>query len=535
MPFVDEEKHITVDVPQFLGLNTVKRPGGLAPGQWRAMKNAYQVDLDDCTKRPGSIPVTTSALAATIKYMTEYKSSASNVTPDLLATSGTTLYKFDGTSTLTAQTMTNALTSSDIYSVPFTNGTSVSILFITDGGSVKKYTAGSPGVVVNITPAADDPAPAPANNLATLNGQAPIYCWIHKDYLFFSMGKDAVYYMKKFQFDYAPTTYFNRFVRHNDYITGPGITYSDVCMIPMRRGWGVLTGSDAGEVNSADPFKGDVFLNTMNGCISGRTIQRITKPDGTQTVVYLSDDGVYEIFDNGYINSGSRQYSTRALMKEKIDFNAIGFTDAEKKAAVSYFDVTYNLYIMLIKHAGTNYAYCMDIRNGEWYLWVNINGETLIRSNGTLYFGGTDMLLKKFDPTLATDWNESTKTTGTPVDWDVITDVIAMEETGFASMLDYILVWAKQYSTKSTIDMYVNKFSGTDEYDALVKNQIMIWGTGVWGQAAWYNVNFTDLVGKPVRLPFKKKSYFFQLRFRNNRDELAKLYHYKLMGRSSGQ
>lgn len=529
MAYTDEERHVTVDVPFFLGLNTAQKPGSLQQGQWRAMKNAYQADIGDCSKRPGTVPVTTSALGATIKYLTEYKSSASSVTPDLFAASGTNLYKYDGASTLTLQTMTNALTSSDIYTVPFTNSSSTSILFITDGGSVKRYNAGSPGTVVNITPAADDAAPAPANNLTTLNGQAPIYCWIHKDYLFISMGKDAVYYAKKFQFDYFPTTYFNRFVRQNDYITGPGITYSDVCMIPMRRGWGVLTGSEFSD------FSGNIFLNTNNGCISGRSIQRITRPGGEQTVVYLSDDGVYEIFDNGSINSGSRQYSTRALMKEKIDFNAIGFTDAEKKAAVSYFDVTYNLYILLIKRDTANYAYCMDIRNGEWYVWTNIVAETLVRSNGTLYFGGADKLLKKFDPTLATDWNESTKTTGSSVDWDVITDVIAIEETGFASMLDYILIWAKQYSTTSTIDFYINKFSGTDEYDSLVKNQIMVWGTGIWGQAAWYNVNFTDLVGKPVRLPYKKKSYFFQLRFRNNRNELAKLYHYKLHGRSSGQ
>lgn len=526
MPYTDEEKHMTVDVPQFLGLNTAKKPGGLDQGQWRAMKNAYQADIGDCSKRPGTVPVITSALATTIKYLTEYKSSPSNVTPDLFATSGTTLYKFDGVNTLTAQTMTNALATDAIYSVPFTNASSTSILFITDGGSVKKYASGA---VANITPAADDASPAPANNLTALNAKLPVYCWVHKDYLFISDGKDAVYYAKKYQFDYFPVTYFNRFVRGNDYITGPGITYSDVCMIPMRRGWGMLTGSEYTD------FNGNSFLNTSNGCIAGRSIQRITRPNGDQTVVYLSDDGVYEIFDNGSINSGSRQYSTRPLMKEKIDFNAIGFTDTEKKAAVSYFDVTLNLYILLIKQGTNNYAYCMDIRNGEWYVWTNIVAESLVRSNGTLYYGGTDKLLKKFDATLATDWNESTKTTGTAVDWDVITDVIALEETGFQSVLDYVLVWAKQYSTKSTIDFYVNKFSGTDQYNSLIANQVMIWGVGVWGQAAWYNVNFTDLVGKPVRLPYKKKSYFFQLRFRNNRDELVKLYHFKLTGRSSGQ
>jgi hypothetical protein len=401
----------------------------------------------------------------------------------------------------------------------------VSVLFITDGGVVKKYNGTA---VTNITPAADDPAPALPNNLTAWNALNPIYCWVHKSQLFISAGKDGIYYSKPYFYDYFPTMQFERFVRNNDYITGPGVTYSDVLLLPMRRGWGILTGKNL------DTFVGNQFLNTVNGCIAARSIQRITKPNGDQTILYLSDDGVYEIFDTGFIDSGSRQYSTRSLMKEKIDFDAVGFTETEKKAAVSYFDATLNLYIMLIKRSTTNYAYCLDIRNGEWYLWDNINGESLIRSNGTLYFAGSDKLLKKFDATLGSDWSNSTKTIGTPVDWDIITDTIALEDTGYKSYLDYLNVYGKQYPTKSSIDVYIVIYSTTEEYLQALQNQYATWDVSFWDEAVFANVDYSDLVGRPERIIVKKPSFYFQIRFRNNRDELAEIYRYKLVGRVSG-
>jgi hypothetical protein len=111
--------------------------------------------------------------------------------------------------------------------------------------------------------------------------------------------------------------------------------------------------------------------------------------------------------------------------------------------------------------------------------------------------------------------------------------MIAFEESGFASMLDYILVWAKQYPTKSSMDIYVNRLAATDTFDSAVQTQVMIWGSGVWGESVWYNANLTDLLGKLVRMTYKKKPYFFQIRFKNDRDELVKLHHYKLMGRTT--
>jgi hypothetical protein len=521
----DQERPFELPVTSLLGLNTASVPTTLQVGQFRYLLNTYQAKNGSQTKRPGTVPVTTTALAATIKYLTEFKSSASNVSPDLIAASGTTLYKYNGTDTLTAQTMTNALNTDDIYTVAFTDANSVSILFITDGAAVKKYDGTA---VTLITPAADDTLPAPPNKLADLNNDDPIYCWVHKSQMFISMGKDGIYYSKPFYFDYFPSVQFERFVRNNDYITGPGVTYSDVMLIPMRRGWGLLTGSDF------DDFQGNQFLNTTTGCIAPRSIQRITYPNGAQTIFFLSDDGVYEIFDTGAIDSGSRQYATRSKMKELIDFDIVGFTDAEKKAATSYYDQTTNLYMLLIKRDTASYAYCLDVRNGQWYLWDNIKGESLVRHNSVLYYAGTTKHLVKFDPTLGQDWNESTKTTGTPVDMDIITDMIAFENTGYQSYLDWLVLYGKQYPDASIIDVTVVFYQTTQEVQDALNNQYMIWGEVPWGGGVWTSIDYTDFVGRPPRVKFKKKSFYFQIRFRNNRDELAELYGYRLVGRTSG-
>jgi hypothetical protein len=520
----DQERHTEVAVNTLLGLNTAGVPTSLQVGQFRYLMNSYQAKVGSATKRPGTVPVT-AALAATIQYLTEFKSSASSVAPDLLAASGTTLYKFNEVDTLTAQTMTNPLVSANIYTLAFTNANLVSILFITDGGVVKKYDGTA---VANIAPAANDAAPAPANALTSINAMNPVYCWVHKSQIFVSTGNDTIYYSKPYQFDYFPETSYERFVRNNDYITGPGVTYSDVLLIPMRRGWGLLTGKNF------DTFVGNQFLNTVNGVIAPRSIQRITYPNGSQTIVYLSDDGVYEVFDTGAIDTGTRQYATRSLMKDLIDFDAVGFTDSEKNAATSHFDQTMNLYILLIKRDTASYAYCLDVRNGQWYLWNNIKGESLLRHNGTLYYAGSEKQLRKFDVTLGSDWNESTKTTGTPIDQDCITDMIAMEDTGYPSYLDYLVLYGKQYDTASSLDVTVIFYQTTEAVAGALQSQYMIWDISAWDVGVYANLDYTDLVGKPPRVKFKKKSYYFQIRFRNPRDELSEFYRYKLTGRVSG-
>lgn len=520
----DQQQHVEVDVDSFLGLNTALQPTSLAKGQWRSLKNAYMSKIRANAKRPGSVPVTASALAAIIKYLASYKSS-STATPELLAASGTTLYKFNGADTLTAQTMTNALNTSDIYAEDFTNSALTSRLIIGDGANLKGYDGTT---VADIAAAADDPAPAAPNGLTSINAKGHKYVWQHSYHIFSSPGNNEVYYAKRYEYDYWPTTQYFYLVRENDYVNGCGVAFDNVCLIPMRRGWNILTGT------TFDNFDSSQFLNTSQGVIAPRSIRKITYPDGEQTVIFLSDDGIYEIFMVSTIG-GARVYATRALMKDLIDFTAVGFTEAEKEAAYATFDDILNMYMIFIKRDTQQYAYCLDIRSKQWYVWTfPFDVFPVIRFNDVLYFGGSTGHLHKFDTELASDWDDAAKTTGTPVDWDVYTDVIPLENSGFASVLDYLMVWAKQYPSTSTIDVEINFYSGTEQILNFVNNQYMVWGTTAWGAGIWFNLNFTDLTTRPARKTIHKKSYFFQVRFRNPRDELVEMYRYKIVGRTSG-
>lgn len=632
----DQEQHIEIPIDSQLGIYNAVAPTSLPKGGYLLKKNAYANKIGSNSKRWGSAPVTTSALAATIQYLTKYRynnsvavgaapalsavagtatlptatyyvrytyvtdngetaasaeasqvitlgqklhiiipaipfhansinvyiSASTNtekkeyntttltteqIVPltgtiayptanttafntELLAASGTTLYAlYNGA--LNAATMTNALVSSNIYTVAFINLALTSILFITDGGSVKSYNGSA---VVNITPAADDTSPAPANYLATLNTLLPIYCWTFKGFLFISIGDDSAWHSKLGQFDYFPTTFTTRYVRNNDYITGCGVSFGDVCLLPMRRGWGVTTYSSA----VSTLMTGNQFLNTISGNISPRAIQKLTYPDGSQTIAYLSDDGVYEIYDTGFIDSsgsGARNYATRSLMKDKVDFTSYGFTEAEKIAANAYFDSVTNMYILCIKRSTTLYAFAYDVRSREWTgLWENIKVESTIRFNNVLYYAGATKLLHKYDDTLATDYDDFARTTGTIIDWDCYLDVLMLENSGYQSYLDYVIINAKNFLTPSTIDLTVVGTSDTSVYLNAVQSNYAVWDISLWDFCVLANADFSTIVGAPSRTLVKKRAYFFQIRLRNNRNELVELYRMKLIGRSSG-
>lgn len=510
----------TLETAGFGGLNTALQFSQIPREQSPSMKNAYMPKIGAIGKRPGTIPVS-NTLAANIQHLTVYRTTASE---DILASSGTTLYKYNGTDTLTAQTMTNALVTADIYTVAFTDINNVSILFITDGGSVKQYNGTA---VANITPAANDASPNPPNDLVNINAKNPIYCWVYSSHVFITDGKDIVWYSKRYYYDYFPSVQYERWVRENDYITGPGIGFNNVCLIPMRRGWGMLTGS------TVDNFDGNQFINTANGNIAPRSIQKITYPDGGQTIAYLSDDGVHEIYDTGAQDAGSRQYSTRSLMKDKIDFNAIGFTEAEKKAAVAYFDQT--LYILAIKQGANNYAFVYDTRNKEWYQWTNMKVKSMVKKGDILYYAGEDKHLRKLDKTLYSDWDNAGKTSGTAVYFQRYSPALALEFSGYESYWDYYLVEAKQFTVPSTLDIKVIFSASTVELLSALKNEIFVWGASKWGEAKWANVDYSDIVNEPNELIFHKKAKYAQIVWENNRDEPTELYKDRFKGRVSGR
>ncbi|QHT61695.1 hypothetical protein GXP70_18090 [Paenibacillus lycopersici] len=516
------QQPLTVNLSVSGGVNTVSQPTALAQNQARLLLNSVQPQgrIGPSAKRPGSVPVTVTPLGNPIKRLTVYRTGA---TDKVIATAGTTLYRFNGTA---LQAASGALASADMSDVDFTDANSVSRKIITDTGTIKAYndTAFS---VAQITPAADDPSPNPPNILSTLHGKGMKYCWSYQGHVMVSDGSDTVWYSKRYTFDYYPSVQWERWVRQNDYVNGTGIAFDNVLMLPMRRGWGVLFGS------SFDDFEGNQFLNTKAGVVAPRSIDRLTYPDGTQSVAYLSDDGVYEIYDTQLMDTGSRRYATRSITVDKLDWDAIGLTDAEKAGVVGYFDAITSLYLLQINRGTERLCYAYDVRNREWYPWTNIKAAGFARS-GVLYYAGETGLLHKFDATLGTDWNDAAKTSGTPTDMIRVSDMIKFESSGKMSVLDELIINARQYATKSSLDVSIIFYSSRADVASALQNQYMTWDVTQWDRAAWANLDYTDLVSAPTPLIFCKNSYYFQIIFRNNRDELCEVYDMTIKGRASG-
>lgn len=523
------ENKFELETTSYLGCNTAVQFSLIPKGQSPRMKNCYQDEDGDLSKRPGTVPLTTSALAAVIAYLTAYKISPSTSAGDkIYATSGTTLYQFNGTTAFVAQTMTAALATSDIHSIGFTNSAVVSRLLIADTGALKQYDGTA---VTLVAPAADDAGPAPANGLAAINLLGNKFIWNFTGHVFVSPGSDTIFYSKSYIFNYFPITFFFQLERDNDFVNGDGVEYDSVCLIPMRRGWAILTGTDATN------YAASTFLNTEHGVIACRSIATVTYPDGTQTIIFLSDNGAHEV----YIvtsSGGSRQYATRSLMQGKIDFVGLGLTDAEKGAAVGVFHSEKFLYLLSFQKSGVDYTYAYDTRNKEWYTdWLTFNAKSYVSLNGTLYFAGSAKHLQKFDTTLFSDWNESTKSTGTFVFFKRYSNALSAEFSGFETFWDAYLVESKQWLVPATLDITFIFTSNTDVMANIIINEIFVEGVSRWGFARYANINFTDTVNNPneILFDYSRLSKYTQVLWENNRDEPVKIFKDKFKGRSSGK
>jgi hypothetical protein len=77
------------------------------------------------------------------------------------------------------------------------------------------------------------------------------------------------------------------------------------------------------------------------------------------------------------------------------------------------------------------------------------------------------------------------------------------------------------------------------EVEQALQNSYLVWDVSEWDIAAWANLDYTDLVSAPqrlsTRLKLPKQAYYFQIRWRNNRDEPVEVYGESLIGRTSGE
>jgi hypothetical protein len=263
----------------------------------------------------------------------------------------------------------------------------------------------------------------------------------------------------------------------------------------------------------------------------------VTYPDGGQTIIFLSDDEVHEVFTAIY-NDTSRQYATRSLMKDKINFEAVGLSEAEKEDAVGFFDASRSLYLLSFKKAGVNYTWAYDLRNREWYTdWLTFNANSYVSLEGITYFAGSLKHLCKFDDDLYTDWNESTQTTGTPVYYKRYSPAQHFEFSGFASFWDAFLLECKQWLVASTLDITFIFADNTDVMEDAVASSVFVEGQSLWGFAKYANINFTDLVNEPneILFDFSYLSKYMQVLVENPRNEPVKIFAEKLKGRPSGR
>lgn len=517
-----------LETTSFLGANTAIQFSLIPRSQSPRLQNAFMDQDGDISQRPGTIPVTSTALGAPIEHLTTYKSSPSaSASEEIYASAGTSLYKYNGSNALTGLTMTAALNRADIHTIGFTNAALTSRLLIGDGAALKQCDGNA---VTLVTPAADDPSPAPANALAAVNTKGIKFIWEHTGHVFMSPGNNEVYYTKRYEFNYVPSTQYFFLVNDNDYVNGNGLSFDNVCLVPMRRGWAIITGT------TFDNFNSTQFLNTEYGVIAPRSIAEITYPDGSQSIAFLSDNEVHEVF-TALLDGGGRQYATRSLMQGKINFTKLGLTDAEKAAAVGVFHPEKHLYLLSFKKGGVNYTYAYDTRTREWYLdWLTFNANRYVSLNGTLYFGGATGHLHKFDADLYSDWNDVAKTTGTPVCFKRYSPAMSFEFSGFESMWVSYVVESKQWLVPSTLDITFIFSNNTDVMANAIKNQVFIEGIAEWGYAKYANLNFTDTVNEPGEIVFdySRLSKYAQVLWENNRDQPVKIFRDKFKGRVSG-
>jgi hypothetical protein len=307
----------------------------------------------------------------------------------------------------------------------------------------------------------------------------------------------------------------------------------------MRRRWGVISGETFDDGVSTDiPFKANQYLNTSSGNISSRGYCKITYPTGQQTIAYMSDNGVNEIYDTGVNDvetSGTRQYSTRNLMDNKIDFNKYRFTDAEKAAAVASFDSINGRLLVAIDRDTTHYVFVYETQNQEWYIWrLPWSTKSLAEFEGSIYMGNTTGLLHTFNEDLTSDWDNMGKSSGTTVKMYIATGLLSAEFTGESSYFHYLQVESAMWTVKSSLDIVLVYGAGALALDKAIFNEIGVYDVSAYDEAQYANLRYTDNVNQTKRKKIHKKAKYAQIIFSNDRDEPMTILRYRIEGTASG-
>ncbi|MET3699347.1 hypothetical protein SAMN05877753_10214 [Bacillus oleivorans] len=494
---------VVMEIPYFLGQNTAQSFSEIDIKESRKMLNFLPRSIGSLANRDGTVPITDTAIGE-IKVLCNLRKGGINY---ILATSGNTLYRYQN-GVLTAQTMTVTLTSPDIDYAQFKDDNANEVLVITDGGKLKAYDGTQ---VYEVVPAPDDASPLPPNDLANINtNHPPKGCLVHNTRLVIWDGSDTIWHSKIGFFDYFAQVDYQRFVRENDSIQ-TCITYGGALLVFLRRHIGVLFGHDV------ENWTQD-FIDTNEGCLNPKTVQIVTFPNGRQEVFYLSDNGVHAVYtiDTVSLDSSAR-YSTKSMTKDKINWEELGVTKDEWKRATSYF---HNGRYWLIYPKGAEWhGLVFDTESESWYPIDNVKANSFYHDEDYFYFAGPDGHIKVFDDTLYSDYDDKAKTVKTPLNKYWYSKLMTPELTGHDHFWDILMVEARQFQKRSSIDVEVNTYRNQFNQPSAIKTAMLIWGETEWGESQWTNPLLTDYINNAKRLKVLVKGQYSQVKLSNNRDE----------------
>jgi hypothetical protein len=499
-----------IDIPRFGGQNTALSFSEIDITESPRMLNYLPNSIGGLANRPGTIPDSDTPINGEISVLCNLRKGANNT---ILATNGTTLYKY-ANGVFTA--ITGALNSANIDAAQFKDANSNEVLIIADGGNLKYFDGTA---VSTITPAANDEAPLSANDLTNINTHKPTGCLVHNTRVVLWNGTDTIWHSKIGYFDYFRQVDFQRWVRENDTVQ-TCVTYRGALIVLMRRHIGVLFGHDI------DDWSQD-FLDTVDGCIAPRTVQSVMYPNGNQEIFYLSDNGVYSVYaiDTLSLDSSAR-YSTKSMTAKKINWSQLGVTKEEWKKAVATF---YNGQYWLIYQKGTEYkGLVYDTNTGQWYPVSNIKANAFYQDENTFLFGCSDGHVRKFDKDLYSDCDNKAKTVGTPIQNEWYSKMLSPKLTGHDHFWDVLMIEARQFPVKSSLDVEVNTYRNQFVQPSAIKTAVFIWGETEWGESQWANDKLTDLLNNAKRLRCFVKGQYLQIKISNNRDEPTEIYGMRL-------
>lgn len=506
-----------MQINRFGGLNNETQFSQIDINQSPSLLNLFPGKTLSLRNRGGSRIRTSAPLGGSIaRFPILYRLGVES----LLATFGTTLYKYNGgTNVYDAQTMTATLATPNIGWAQFRDNTGAEVLIIADGGQLKSYNGTA---VTNITPAANDTSPLPPNTLGSINTQQGVT--VHNNRLvIWRTDKDIIYHSKPGFFDYFPSTSFQRFVSENDTVV-TCLSFASSLLVFMRNHIAAVFGDGYTSPPAATDWSQD-FLDTTEGCVNGQSVKIVTFPDLHEEVFYQTPRGVSSVYniDTKSLDNSTR-VATRSLTDNKVNIDELGITPSQWASAASVFHD--GRYWLTWNQDGTYKGLVFDTRNQEWYPIEGINATDFYsqRDTNVLYFTGSDGNLKQVDPDITVDYTNFAATTSTPVPWYWYSKLMNPQFNGMAHLWDILMIESQQFTVPAGIDIEVNTLSSQFSQPQAVKNSIMIIGQSIIGQATIANLAFTEIINNGDRIRVFTKGQYAQIKLSSARGEPVELY-----------